>query len=350
VTEESGSDEKTLVCVTGASGYVGSHVTRELLERGYRVRATVRDAEDPSKTAHLRGLATDAEDSLELFSADLLEHGSFDRAIDGCVHVYHVASTVQLAAKDPQREIIDVAVRGTENVLGSALRAGTVERVGLMSSMAAVASQRPRPNHVFSEDDWDEDADLKSSPYPLSKVLAERAAWKFHDRLPEAKRFEMVVVNPVMVVGPVYARVHLRSSVSMIRQIMRGKLHGCPDLAFGYVDVRDVATAFVNGVEQGAPTGRYILHAKSMWLREVAETIAPHFPELRIPTRKLPNLAVYAASLFDKRANFTYLRRHIGRMDAVSHAKAEAVLGIQFRPVEESLIDTCRSFVDLGLV
>ena len=224
-------------------------------------------------------------------------------------------------------------------------------------AVASIPDQTADFNTLFSldlapyvSDDRDEDADLKSSPYPLSKVLAERAAWKIHDRLPEEKRFEMVVVNPVMVVGPVYARVHLRSSVSMVRQLMRGKLHGCPNLAFGYVDARDVATAYVNGVEQGAPTGRYILHSKSLWLREVAETIAASFPELRIPTRKLPDFVVYAASLFDKRANYTYLRRHLGRKDEVSPAKAEAVLGVQFRPVEQSLIDTCKSFIELGLV
>ena len=339
-----------MVCVTGASGYVGCHVTRELLERGYRVRATVRDPGDASKTEHVRQLLPAAADRLELCGADLLEPGSFDDAIAGCEHVYHVASPVQLAAKDPERSIIAPAVEGTKNVLTACVRAGTVRRVGLMSSCAAVTSSDRPADYLFTEADWNETADLATSPYPLSKVLAERAAWDFHAQLPDTDRFEMVGVNPVMVLGPLYTPAHVRSSGGIIRALMRGSYHGCPPLAFGYVDARDVATAFVNGVERGVASERYILHSRSLWLREVAEAIAPHFPEFAIPTRKLPGIALYMAALFDKRLTFTYLRRNLGRMVQISHSKAERELGVSFRPVEESLIDTCRSFVELGLV
>jgi hypothetical protein len=94
-----------LVCVTGASGFIGTHLVRELLARGHRVRGTVRDVEDQNKTRRLRELPG-ADERLELFSADLMKPGSFNAAVAGCEWVFHVASAVFLSAKDPQREIV----------------------------------------------------------------------------------------------------------------------------------------------------------------------------------------------------------------------------------------------------
>ena len=91
------------VCVTGAAGYIGSHVVRQLLERGYTVRATVRDPADAKKTDHLRAMAAGRGETLELLAADLLQEGSFDQAVAGCDLVCHVAASVKLASAHPQR-------------------------------------------------------------------------------------------------------------------------------------------------------------------------------------------------------------------------------------------------------
>lgn len=342
--------DPTLVCVTGAAGYIGSHVVRELLERGYRVRATVRDPGDPKKTAHLERIAGDNRDRLELRAADLLERGAFDDIIAGCVHVYHLASAVYLSAADPQREIVEPAVAGTENVFAAIAAAGTVERVGLTSSIAAITSTERRPGHTFTEDDWADDATVKRNPYGLAKRLAEKAAWAARDARPEADRYDLVVVNPVLVIGPAYARVHVRSSISVIRDLMRGTFRGAPELYLSLVDVRDVARALVDGVEAGDKTGRYILSNRSMSMREIAEVIAEAYPDREVPTRRLPNLVLYAAALFDKRLTWSYLRRNLGRRDAIDGSRAVRELGVEHTDAAMSIRDTCESLIGLKLV
>jgi dihydroflavonol-4-reductase len=339
----------TVVCVTGAAGYIGSHLVRELLERGYRVRAAVRDADDESQTAHLGTIAGDAADRLELVSANLLERGAYDEAVAGCDHVYHLASAVRLTARDPQRDIVDPAVIGTENVFAAIARAGTVRAVGLTSSIAAITSSRPRPGHIYSEDDWVEDATLSENPYGLAKRRAEKAAWEARERLAEDERYALAVVNPVLVVGPAYARAHLRSSASVIRSLMKGSFRGCPNLSLGLVDVRDVAVALIAALERGT-TDRFILHRESLWMREIAETIAAAFPERKVPTRRLPDAVVYAAALFDKRLSWSFLRRNLGRQDRIENSKARRELGLELRDVRASIIETCRSFIEHGLV
>ena len=100
-----------LTCVTGASGFIGSHLVKTLLEQGNTVRATVRHADSEPKTAHLKALS--GSDRLTLHSADLMVEGAFDDIIAGCQSVFHVASAVYLTADDPQREIVEPAVQGT---------------------------------------------------------------------------------------------------------------------------------------------------------------------------------------------------------------------------------------------
>lgn len=338
----------TYVCVTGASGFIGTHVVRELLERGYNVRATVRDADNEEKTAHLRALP--GADRLELVSADLLEPGAFDAPIAGCRHVYHVASPVFLTAKDPQKEIVDPAVTGTKNVLSAIEKAGTVERVGVTSSIAAVSAPKARPGHTYTEDDWNEGATLKNSPYALSKTLAEKAIWAFREGLEPSKRFGLCVVNPVLVLGPVYTKAHLRSSPSVVKDILLGTFKGCPPLGFSVVDVRDVATALIDGVENPEVDGRFILHHKGLWMKQIAEILAQKYPDMKVPTRRIPGFALYLAALWDKRLSFSFVRNQLGRLDSVSNAKVQRVIGTKFRSIEASIVDTCESMFAHGLV
>lgn len=336
------------VCVTGASGFIGSHLVRSLLAAGHVVRATVRDPDDHAKTDHLRAMAGAAE-RLTLWRADLLEPGSYDDAVAGCDWVCHVAAAVLLRADDPQREIVDVAVKGTENVLAAIDRAESVTRVGLTSSIAAVGTTARRAGHVYTEDDWNDDATVDTNPYGLAKTLSERSVWAHHDARPADRRYDLTVVNPSVVLGKLDVKAHVKSSPAIIRDVMRGGFHGCPPLAFSVVDVADVCAALLAGLERGV-TGRFIVSARSMWMRELATAIAALHPELHVPTRWLPGLALYGAALFDKRVSFAYVRRNLHRKDTYSAAKVERELGITFRPVEESLRDTCRSLIELGLI
>ncbi|KAK3038786.1 hypothetical protein RJ639_027373 [Escallonia herrerae] len=173
-----------VVCVTGASGYIASWLVKLLLDRGYTVKATVRSLNDPKKTEHLLALGG-AKERLHLFEANLVEEESFDSAIDGCDGVFHTASPVYLSVTDPQAELIDPAVKGTLNVLRSCAKVSSVKRVVVTSSTASVISNnKPLKPDVA----W----------YPLSKTLAEEAAWKFG----KENGIDMVMINPGFVIGP----------------------------------------------------------------------------------------------------------------------------------------------------
>lgn len=144
----------TVVCVTGASGYIASWLVKLLLLRGYTVHATVRSLNDPKKTEHLLEL-DGAKDRLHLFEANLLEAGSFDSAIQGCEGVFHTASPVILDAPNPQADIIDPAVKGTLNVLASCAKVPTVKRVIYTSSVAAVLhNDKPVTNETVIDETW----------------------------------------------------------------------------------------------------------------------------------------------------------------------------------------------------
>ncbi|XP_065616920.1 phenylacetaldehyde reductase-like isoform X2 [Quercus suber] len=148
------SGTEKVVCVTGASGYIASWLVKLLLQRGYTVKATVRDPNNPKKTDHL--LALDgAKERLKLFKANLLEEGSFDSVVDDCVGVFHTASPVFLAASDPQTELIDPAVKGTLNVLKSCSKFSSIKRVIVTSSIAAImCSRKPLTSDVILDETW----------------------------------------------------------------------------------------------------------------------------------------------------------------------------------------------------
>ncbi len=337
------------VCVTGATGYLGSHVVKLLAEHGYRVRAMVRDPDNEDNVSHLRSLVDAPAHELELVRGDVMQPDSLDAPLADCELVCHMASPVRLFAKDPQRDIVDVAVKGTEHVLAAVARAGSVRRVVLTSSFGAMAGYDKPEGYVFTERDWNDTADLKVSPYLLSKTLAERAAWDFFRALPEASRFELVALHPVFVMGPLFKKAHVRSSPNTVLDLLIRNIPACPRLHFSIVDVRDVAVAHLRALELPEASGRYLLHNKGLWMREIAKLIAPRFPDYPVPTWPLPDLAVYAASFFDKRLSVALLRKQLGWAPIIDNTRSVRDLGLEYRPLVQTLVDTCQSFIDLGM-
>ncbi|EEF44584.1 cinnamoyl-CoA reductase, putative [Ricinus communis] len=195
------SGEGKVVCVTGGSGYIASWLIEFLLQRGYTVKATVRDPNDPKKTAHLLVLEG-AKERLHLFKADLLEEGSFDAAVDGCVGVFHTACHVSYTATDPQTELIDPALKGTLNVLRSCSKVHSIRRVILTSSLSTIPfNGKPISPDAILDETWFSDPAVcmeQKLYYQLGKTLAEEAAWKFADN----NRMDLVTINPGFVIGP----------------------------------------------------------------------------------------------------------------------------------------------------
>ena len=340
----------SLVCVTGANGYIASHLIGLLLDDGYRVRGTVRDPSNEAKTAHLTKIAADrgAEDRLELVAGDLLKPGSFDDAIAGCDGVFHTAAAVFFAADDPQRAIVDPSVEGTRNVFAAVAKAGTVKRVVHTSSMAAVYSFDSPPDHTYTEADWNDSSTVEIDAYGLAKVSAEREALRLTAEVPEAERWSLIHLNPGMVWGPPLIKAHAKASPLLIRDIVSGSRPGVPKLHLGIVDGRDVADVHLQAMKSPTASGRYLLIAEHAWMPEVAARLQALFPDVVIRARTLPKPIVLLAALLDKSLNFAQLRKLVGRPMNFDATRAKSEFEVTFRSLDETLRDTAAPMIANG--
>ncbi len=343
------TDAKPLVLVTGATGYIAGHCIRELLEHGYRVRGTVRSLADPTKTEHLRRIAKERGGSLELVEADLTSDRGWREAVAGCTYVQHVASPFPAEVPKDENDLIGPAVGGATRVLQACATSGTVRRVVMTSSVAAVAfGHHDGQGTVRTEADWS-NAD-NCDPYPKSKTLAERAAWDLVDKLPPGQRFELAVINPGFVLGPLL-NADQGTSGELIRKLMMREMPACPEIGFAPVDVRDVALAHRLAMERPeAPGNRYICAGEHLWVQDMAKILASEFNPrgYRVPTGKLPYWLMWIIARFDKAVHLAL--GYVGRKELVSAAKAERELGWKMRPIRETIIDTGRTMIEQGVV
>ncbi|KAJ7232314.1 NAD-P-binding protein [Mycena haematopus] len=256
------------VLVSGANGFVASWVVRTLLEHGFSVRGAVRSAD---KGSHLADLFAPYGDKFELVVVpDITVEGAFDEAVKGVDAIEHTASPFHFQADDPA-ELLDPAIKGTVSILESARKYGTsVKRVVVTSSCAAVLNVSPTPQ-VLSELNWNDQAVQEveekgraaSNPakYRTSKTLAERAAWDFAKKYKDEIGWDVSVLNPPLVLGPV---IHAVSSPETLNTSARAMYLAFtkPEASAGggcWIDVRDLALAHVRALEKEAAGGERII-------------------------------------------------------------------------------------------
>ncbi|KAH0728017.1 hypothetical protein KY284_003882 [Solanum tuberosum] len=304
----------------GASGFIASWLVKLLLHRGYTVKASVRDPNDPKKTDHLTSL-DGAKERLHLFKASLLEEGSLDAVVDGCEGVFHTASPCYFEVKDPQAELIDPALKGTLNVLGSVAKTPTVRRVVLTSSTAAVSfNGKPRTPETVIDETWWSDPDFCRESqlwYILSKTLAEDAAWKFV----KEKAFDMVTINPTMVIGSLLQPT-LNTTCAAILQLLNGS-ETYPNTTSGWVNVKDVALAHILAFENPSANGRYIMVESVAHYSELAQILRELYPTMKLPEKCVDDKP------FPPKYQFN-----------VEKAKT---LGVEFTPLAKSIKETAES-------
>ena len=339
--------------VTGGNGYVASWLVRRLLELGFDVRATVRDPSDPRKTEHLLAMAEEFPGTLSLFRADLMESGGFDRAMAGCALVFHTASPVVVrGVEDPVRELIEPATRGTRNVLEAANRTPSVRRVVLTSSVSAIYEDAVDMRRIeagrFDESHWNETSSERHHPYSYAKTEAERLAWRIAGK---QDRWDLVVVNPGLVLGPSLSPHSGPESVQLMREIGNGDLRlGVANFEFGIVDVRDVAEAHLRAALIPEANGRHILVSETMSLPEVVRVLRSHFGgRFPFPRYTVPRLV---AALFSPLRGVPrrLVWRNAGHPLRFDNRYAKSDLGMSFRPAAESIVEHFQQLLDDGLV
>lgn len=336
------------VVVTGASGFIGSHIVNRLLETGYRVRGTVRDPDQTRLDGHLTSLPGAAE-GLELVAADLLAPNAFDHAVTGSEYVIHTASPYVIDVDDPQRDLVEPAVQGTLSVLEACLSTPGVKRVVITSSVAAITDHAD--GHVNTEADWNTTSTLTRNPYYYSKTLAERAAWSFmEERTPD---FDLVVVNPFFVIGPSLVPSVNTSHTSFIGLTNRG-IPGLLALEWPLVDVRDVSLSHIRAMEVPGASGRYLVAAATRSMRQVVELLRANGwdERYRLPTMSLDRgvgaVVVRLAANLQRSGTRSYLKGHLGGTMRFDNSKARQELGIEFRDVDQTVLDTMEDLEHWG--
>lgn len=330
---------KNTILVTGGTGYIGSWVTKQLLDKGHTVRLTLRDKNKREKYIHIEDIATKSEGALEIWEADLLKEGSYEKAAEGAEAVIHMASPFTLRFKDAQKDLVDPAVKGTRNVLSAANKSGTVKKVVLTSSVAAVHGDNidmlDKGLSEFSEEHFNTTSSVSHQPYSYSKVEAEQEAWNIHDA---QSNWKLVVINPSFVLGPSLTANSDSESLAFINDMLSGKYHtGAPDLTFGYVDVRDVATAHLLALEKEDAEGRHILAERTASVMDVAEILKKQFgKKYKLPMMKAPKwLLTLIAPMFGLQRSF--IRRNVGYPITLNTTKSKQELGLPYTPLEQTL-------------
>jgi dihydroflavonol-4-reductase len=313
------------VFVTGATGFVGSHVARVLSQQGAELHLLVRGT---SRTDNLEGLRA------ERVTGDLCDGEALRKGMSGCELVFHVAADYRLWAPDP-REIYRANVEGTRTVLEAARSAG-VRRVVHTSSVGTIGFRiNGRP---ADEDSPVSLADMIGA-YKRSKFMAEQAAF-------EAARggLDVMVVNPTTPVGE--QDIKPTPTGQVIVDFLKRKFPAYVDTGLNLVDVRECALGHVMAAEKGRRGERYILGGEDLTLKQILDRLAA-ITGLPSPRVKLPYAVALATGAVDTLFTGVLLGREprvtldsvrMGRKKMfASSAKAERELGWKIVPVDDAL-------------
>ncbi|PPD96323.1 hypothetical protein GOBAR_DD06668 [Gossypium barbadense] len=239
---------REVVCVLGASGYITSWLVNLLLQHEYSINATVRDPHQ-----------------YDLKKIELIEEGSFDLVVEGCIGVFHTASLCYFDVKDPQAEMVEPVVKGTLNILGSYAKVPSIKGVLITFSIAAVILiGKPLADDVVVDETWFSDPIVCEK----LKILAKKVDWKFV----EENGINMVTINPCMVLGPLL-RSTLNASVEPIVNLVGGETF--LNATSRWVNVRDVTNAYILVFETLLACGRYYVAEKSILLKFYPHLILP---------------------------------------------------------------------------
>ncbi len=326
---------KTLI--TGATGFVGSAVLRQLINAGHSVRALVRANSD---CRNLAGL------SIEICTGDLTDRPSLDRALAGCAILFHVAADYRLWIPKP-REVYEANVTGTRNLMLAAAHAG-ITRIVYTSSVATLGLN---PDGSPADENTPVSLADMVGHYKRSKFLAEAEV----KRLAEEERLPVIIVNPSTPIGP--RDIKPTPTGRIIVEAASGRMPAYVDTGLNLVHVDDVAAGHLLALERGKIGERYVLGSVNMTLKKILTELAAitkqRPPRIRLPHNLLLPIAYISEAWArtvggtEPRVTLVGVRLAKKRM-FFSAEKARRVLGFHPRPIEEALHDAVDWFRQHG--
>nr|P14721.1 RecName: Full=Dihydroflavonol 4-reductase; Short=DFR; AltName: Full=Dihydrokaempferol 4-reductase; AltName: Full=Flavanone 4-reductase; Short=FNR [Antirrhinum majus]CAA33543.1 unnamed protein product [Antirrhinum majus] len=281
-SSETAPPSSTTVCVTGAAGFIGSWLVMRLLERGYTVRATVRDPGNMKKVKHLIELPK-ADTNLTLWKADMTVEGSFDEAIQGCEGVFHLATSMEFDSVDPENEVIKPTIDGMLNIIKSCVQAKTVKKFIFTTSGGTVnveEHQKPVYDETDSSDmDFINSKKMTGWMYFVSKILAEKAGME----AAKENNIDFISIIPPLVVGPFIMPTFPPSLITALSPITGNEAHYSIIKQCQYVHLDDLCEGHIFLFEYPKAEGRYICSSHDATIYDIAKLITENWPEYHIP-------------------------------------------------------------------
>lgn len=333
--------EGSTVFVSGANGFIASHIVNKLLESGYKVIGSVRSQ---AKADQLIRQFNHPNLSVYIVS-EISAEGAFDGVFrehgQKIKIVLHTASPFHYNTENCERDLLLPAVRGTKSILEAIKKFGatSVERVVITSSDAAVTSYESDldSRNLHTEDTWNsitwqEACKDAEAAYYGSKTFAERAAWNFVQENGDKVKFKLSTVNPVWVFGPQLFDSNATGSLNTSCEYINDIVHSTPEtkldmsIAGGYIDVRDVARAHLVAFQKEEAVGkRLVLCAGRFTLVDIAQTLNEQFPSLK--GKIASGDAAKSKQLLQSLARYDY-------------SKTNHILSFDFLPFETTIHDT----------
>jgi|UniRef100_UPI00404B5E7F dihydroflavonol-4-reductase len=320
-----------MILVTGATGFLGSELIRQLLFKGEQVRAIMRD------TSVIPALLKN-EKKIEWFKADILDYFALNDAMEGISKVYHCAAFISFDPAD-KKKMKKVNVEGTVNLLNASIEKN-ISRFLHVSSVAALGENKT-DEFITEEDQWEYSPDC--SAYSISKYESEMEVFRA-----TAEGLNAVIVNPSIIVGKNAGR---EGSGALFETIQKG-LKYYPEGSFGYVDVEDVAKAMILLMDSDISDERFIINAENWSYRDLFTEIALNFkkdpPEIALKhwmmqlaymgTRIISTFTGKKFNLTKDTANSAFKKRKY------SNNKIKKTLNLEFKSVKDSIREICRDF------
>ncbi|WP_205508909.1 SDR family oxidoreductase [Longitalea arenae] len=337
------------VLLTGVTGFLGSHTTIQLLEKGYEVVGTLRDKRKAAAIRSVIGKHTQNIDGLTLVEADLNDRERWYELTRDIDYVQHIASRFPREMPRFENDLIVPAKEGTLNILNAA-SVNKVERVVITSSVAAIVYGKTKKElltRTFNETDWTDESNLKdSTPYFRSKTIAEKAAWEFHEN--DQSGMELTTVLPGAILGPVLEE-DFGTSANIVIKMLNGAAPALPRIGFDIVDVRSVADLLIKTMEmKEAANKRYIASAGYLTFKEVAQILKEQYRDRKIPGAELPDYLVRLFSYFD--ASLKPILVDLGVKRRIDNTKAVKELNWQPLPAREAVLSCAKTIFETGIV
>lgn len=332
------------VLVTGISGFVGQHCAAELLKKGYSVRGSVRSLSKKEEIVKGISKEIDPGGNLEFCELDLMKDAGWDKAMEGCDYVLHVASPFVVKVPKDENELIKPAVEGTLRALKAAKKSG-VRRMILTSS--TVAMQGGKHGTVkINQDSWTDLNDKTVTAYFKSKTLAEKSAWDFIKNQKGDTRLELVVVNPGPIYGPTLTGNLDNEAMGFISKLITGKVPMLPRASSVMSDVRDVAAIHVAALENEKANGkRFIVTTeKPHPIQEIAQILKSNGYS-KVSTRLAPTFLLKFMAKINNEAKG--MLPFIG--NTIEADISNTMDTFQWKPIpfEKTVLDAAKSVLDV---